>query len=68
MKVIQTQERLLIEIEPEGHDSKITKSGKPGFFGRKDVLLNGRLYLVQVLGYVKNASVSGGESAPEHSK
>ncbi|MGE0824212.1 MAG: hypothetical protein AB7G75_22710 [Candidatus Binatia bacterium] len=51
MKIILHGDTLLIEVEPEGHDAKIVSSGKPGFFGRREITINDRLYRVQVLGY-----------------
>lgn len=66
MKVTQIQEKLLIEVEPEGHDSKVMRSGKAGFFGRKELVFNGQLYQMQVLGYVKTPKT--GHEVPEEQR
>jgi hypothetical protein len=52
VKITQHGDTLLIEVEPEGHDAKIMSSGKLGFFGRREMTIKGKLYRVQVLGYV----------------
>ena len=52
MKITQHGDMLLIEVEPEGHDAKVMSSGKLGFFGRREITIKGKLYRVQVLGYV----------------
>lgn len=50
MKVTLNGEKLVIEVEPEGHDAQVMRSGRPGFFGRKWVRRGEKAYLVQVLG------------------
>lgn len=55
MKVTLNGEQLVIEVEPEGHDAKVMRSGRPGFFGRKRVRIGQKTYEVQVLGYEVDA-------------
>lgn len=53
MKILASgnKAKLVIEIEPDGHDAKTMRSGRTGFFARKKIHIKGKTYLVQVLGY-----------------
>lgn len=46
MKVTLNGETLYIEIEPVGHDAKVMRSGRPGFYGQKRVQMGEKTYHV----------------------
>ena len=53
MKVTLNGEKVIIEVEPEGHDAKVMRSGRPGCFSRKRVRMGEKSYVLQVLGWVE---------------
>lgn len=66
MKILANgnKEKLVIEIEPDGHDAKTMRSGRTGFFARKKIQIKGKMYLVQVLGY-SLSEVAVNEASPQ---